>query len=116
MDPTIYKVRGNFYDTGTQNTSFLEFCKSLKELGVSCWYTPLEIKDISLAGVSHNQILIAMHDDTSDPLFRMRVLTECKHNIWFYLREVLRLQLSSTDFVALTGLVERIKERSDQHE
>ena len=33
-----------WYDFGTKNESFLLTCKELKELGVKCWYFPLEIK------------------------------------------------------------------------
>ena len=87
----IICVKGRFYDTGTANTSFLQVAMDLKTLGVKEWYFMLEIKDPSLINVDP----FATKKDSDEPDLTKdqisRITIECVHNIWYYLREVVRI-------------------------
>ena len=87
----IICVKGRFYDTGTSNKSFLQVAMDLKTLGVREWYFMLEIKDPSLINVDP----FAVREGTDEPALTKdqisRITIECVHNIWYYLREVVRI-------------------------
>lgn len=87
----IICIKGRFYDTGTSNTSFLQVAMDLKTLGVKEWYFMLEIKDPSLINVDP----FATKKDSDEPDLTKdqisRITIECVHNIWYYLREVVRI-------------------------
>ena len=87
----IICVKGRFYDTGTSNKSFLQVAMDLKTLGVREWYFMLEIKDPSLINVDP----FAVREGTDEPTLTKdqisRITIECVHNIWYYLREVVRI-------------------------
>ena len=87
----IICVKGRFYDTGTSNKSFLQVAMDLKTLGVREWYFMLEIKDPSLINVDP----FAVKEGTDEPALTKdqisRITIECVHNIWYYLREVVRI-------------------------
>ena len=87
----IMCINGRFYDTGTSNKSFLQGAKDLTTLGVKNWYFMLEIKDPALINVNP----YATVKDTDEPDLTkdqiQRVTVECVHNIWYYLREIVRI-------------------------
>lgn len=79
-----------FIDTGTSNLSFLQLASDLKELGVSNYYFMLEIYDISLVHVNPHAVDEKGNCSlTKDEV--LRVLAECRRNVWYYLREVCRI-------------------------
>lgn len=78
----------HFYDFGTKNESFLLTCKELKELGVKCWYFPLEIKYPNL-GVQN----IDPYDPKITPEDIAKVLVECKANPWYFFRECVHVPI-----------------------
>ena len=85
-----------WYDFGTKNESFLLTCKELKELGVKCWYFPLEIKYPNL-GVQN----IDPYDPKLSPEDIGKVLVECKNNPWYFFREVTRVPVRGAGLTQL---------------
>lgn len=87
----IISVNGKLYDTGTSNKSFLQVAMDLNTLGVNEWYFMLEIKDPSLINVDP----FAVNEETGEPALTKdqisRITIECVHNIWYYLREIVRI-------------------------
>lgn len=80
----IKKIRGKLYDVGTSNSSFLQVAKDLSTVGVKNYYFMLEIFDPSLIGVDpYSENL------TADQVMRIEV--ECYKNLWYYLREIVRI-------------------------
>lgn len=90
------KGQPRFYDFGTKNGSFLLTAKELKELGVKNWYFMLEVK---YPGFNVQDI------DPYDPNISAenigRILVECKHNPWFFFREVLRIPVRGSGSLPL---------------
>lgn len=86
----LKRINGKIYDIGTSNTSWLQLASDLKTLGVKNWYFMLELKDHTLVNVDPYQC-----DDngmctlTRDQI--ARIVTECRRNPWYYLREVCRI-------------------------
>lgn len=73
-----------YYNMETNNKSFIDFHYYLKENGIKNNDFMLRLHDPSLANV-----------DPFDPLLsekmKSRIINECKVNIWFYFREILRV-------------------------
>jgi hypothetical protein len=90
----IISIGGHFYDTGTANKSFLQVALDLKTLGVKNWYFLLEIKDPSLINVDPFSVNkdTGRCDLTKDQVSRITI--ECIHNMWYYLREIVRIPAS----------------------
>lgn len=77
--------RENFYyDTETKNGSFIKLHYSLKQLGIKNNKFFLKIYDRSLIGVDP----YAQNLPTE---IKAKILAECIRNIWYYLREVVRV-------------------------
>ena len=86
----IVHYKGKYYDLGTSNTSFLQLANDLKTLGISNCYFMLEIYDYSLVNVDPH----ACDKDGKTTLTKdqiSRIITECKRNPWYFLREVVRI-------------------------
>lgn len=108
MDDKILKINGKLYDVGTKNEEFLQFAEKLKMEGLKEWYAPLEIQDTFLAGISPELIQNIMgNPEVMDDMTELavRIMTECRHNIWFYLREILRIEISPAVHCAFVGLI-----------
>lgn len=88
--PQIKKVGNRFYDLGTKNKSFLLVSQTLAKLGVKNCFFMLEIKDPSLAGIDP-------FDPNLDRATISRIVVECTKNMWYYLREVVRIPESGGD-------------------
>lgn len=86
----IIKIAGKYYDSGTNNKSFLQLAKDLRTTGIKNWYFMLEIKDPTLINVDPY-----VEDDdgntkcTKDQIDRITL--ECINNPWYYLREIARI-------------------------
>jgi len=85
------KRKGNrLYDIGTSNTSWLQLASDLRTLGVENWYFMLEVCDPVVVSIDPYKC-----DEngnctlTKDEI--VRVVTECRRNPWYYLREVARI-------------------------
>lgn len=87
----IVKYKGHLYDTGTSNKSFIQVAQDLKTLGVKNCYFMLEIKDPSVIGIDPFQVDLKTGECnlTKDQI--SRIITECKRNPWYFLREVARI-------------------------
>lgn len=92
----IVRIGGRFYDLGTSNKSFLQVAKDLKKLGVKNCYFMLEIKDYTLVNVNP----FSIDEKTGKPNLTKdqvsRILTECKVNPWYFLREIVRITESGS--------------------
>nr|DAY68574.1 MAG TPA: large terminase [Caudoviricetes sp.] len=73
-----------YYNMETVNKSFIDFHLYLKEKGIKNNNFMLRLHDPSLANI-----------DPFDPLLseemKSKIINECKINIWFYFREILRV-------------------------
>lgn len=86
----LKRINNKIYDIGTANISWLQLASDLKELGVKNWYFMLELKDPSLIAIDPYKC----DDNGNCTLTRdeiARVVTECRRNPWYYLREVARI-------------------------
>lgn len=74
--------------TNTKNTSFLRMHLLLQNMGISNNLFFLSLYDPALKNVDPHEL-----DDDNDPTgdLRFRVGVECKRNVWYFLREVVRL-------------------------
>lgn len=84
VDPITNKV--GYYDFGTTNTSFLETARELKDLGIKRWYLCLEVKYPQLGVQNMNPM-----DEELTPEQVASLVLEAKDNVWFYMREVVRV-------------------------
>lgn len=74
----------------TGNTSFIEMSEKLKEIGIKNHDFMLKTcKDYALSELNRMDLL-------TYPVGNNVVYDECKENIWFYLREILRLPYADT--------------------
>jgi hypothetical protein len=86
----LIRYRGHIYDVGTSNKSFLQVSADLRTLGIKNCYFMLEVIDPQV-------ILIDPFKKNKDGTTALtkdqitRVLTECKRNPWYFLREVVRI-------------------------
>lgn len=71
-------------DYSTTNTSFLRYTALLKEMGVKNCLWPLAIMQPELIGVDP-------HSEVLSDAYKMKIGLECRYNIWYYLREVVRI-------------------------
>lgn len=91
-----YKGRPRYYDFGTKNDSFILTAKELKDLGIKNWFMCLEVKHPEL-GVQD----IDPYDENISPEDIGKIIVECKHNPWFYFREVVRVPVSGAGAIPL---------------
>ena len=84
VDPVTHKK--GYYDFGTSNTSFLETARELKELGIKRWYQCLEVKYPQF-GVQD----LDPYDENLTPEQIGYLVLESKNNVWFYMRETVRV-------------------------
>lgn len=71
-------------DYTTTNESFLRYSALLKEMGVKNCLWPLSIMQPELIGVDP-------HSEVLSDAYKMKIGLECRYNIWYYLREVVRI-------------------------
>lgn len=79
-----HRYPGAIVDTETSNTSFIRYCALLKEMGVKNHAFPLQLHNRSLQGV-----------DPFDPNLTqeqmLQIAIECKQNLYYFMREVIRI-------------------------
>ena len=86
----IAKVGNRYYDTHTNNKTFLQVSKDLKTVGIKNYYFMLEIIDYSL--ISVNPYQCDAHGNTTLSKDQIsRILLECSRNPWYFLREIVRI-------------------------
>ena len=73
-----------YIDYNTKNQSFLRIALVLKRMGIHNYYFFLSLYDRSLLGVDPRS-----KDLTTEQM--LRISQECKINIWYFLREVVRV-------------------------
>ena len=74
-----------YYQTNTQNQSFMDMHYYLKAKGIKNNKFHLLLYDKDLA-------YIDPHDPTLPPQMKQKVFLECQRNFWYYIREVVRVQ------------------------
>lgn len=82
----IMKIGSKYYDFGTRNQSFLQTAQELKTLGIKNWYFMLEVKNphFNIFDLDPHSPDLSVEDIG-------RIILECKHNLWYWLREVARI-------------------------
>ena len=82
----IVRIGNKYYDFGTKNTSFLLTASELKTLGIKNYYFMLEVKhpDTGVQDLDPYDPNISKEDIG-------KILMECKHNPWYFFREVSRV-------------------------
>lgn len=83
---SIKPVYKPIHDYNTKNSSFINIYLLLKQLGVKNCDEHLQLFDSSLLGVDP-------HDPNLPNNVRMKIDKECRRNLWYYLREVVRVPL-----------------------
>lgn len=74
------------FDFNTNNESFIILVKKLKDLGIKKCYFPLKLYDETLVGVDpFNEEKLTLEQ-------KSRILKEIRINIWYYLREIVRMK------------------------
>lgn len=73
-----------YYQRSTSNHSFVEMSNYLKSIGIRNNRFMLGLLDPELAQVDP-------HDPNLPASIKQRILLECIHNIWYFLREVVRI-------------------------
>lgn len=73
-----------YYDLKTKNKSFLEMHKKMKSLGIHNNKFMLAIKNKELIGVDP-------FEDGLSYRVKQSIIEECRENIWYFLREVIRI-------------------------
>ena len=84
------------YNTKTKNLSFITMWHYLQDQGIENNIFMLELKDESLINFDITDLYTNNKEEKSELLYKVR--QECKNNIWFFFREVVRIPnvLSST--------------------
>jgi hypothetical protein len=82
----IVKIGDKYYDFATRNQSFLLTAKELKTVGIKNYYFMLEVKHPEF-GVQD----LDPYDKNLTAEDIGRIITECKHNPWYFFREVARV-------------------------
>lgn len=76
----------------TKNTSAIRICRVLKAMGINNWYFPLVLHQSELKNV-----------DPFDPHLTVQqkqmILLESKINIWYYIREIIRIPVSGGEAI-----------------
>lgn len=75
-----------YYDTSTENISFLKIHKFLKELGIKQNKFFLKIYDKDLVGVDP-------YDPNLTLEMQAKILREVRINFWYFIREVIRIKV-----------------------
>lgn len=89
MSNLVKDEDGRIYDFGTSNTSFLRVCNMLVSLGVKNHRFMLELKNEDLSGV--DPFSVSLSTET-----KLAIMKECKENIFYFLREVVRIPLTDS--------------------
>lgn len=76
-------------DTQTSNKSFIHIWRMFQDLNIDNNSFMLELKDESLQGFNMND-LDKLPEDKRNEMMR-KVIAECKNNIWFFFREVIKI-------------------------
>ncbi len=71
-------------DTQTKNESFIRLVRLYKSMGIKNHAFPLALIDRDLQGIDP-------HDPDLSTEIKSRIWAECQHNIWYFLREVVRI-------------------------
>ena len=71
-------------DYTTTNKSFLRYTALLKEMGVKNCLWPLALLQPELKGIDP-------HDPNLTDALKMKIGLECRYNVWYFLREVVRI-------------------------
>ena len=82
----IHETNNVFYDTETNNLSFLQVASDLKKLGIKNNMFFLRLYDKGLQGIDPHGPITAMSNELCQ-----RIMAECIRNPWYYLREVCRI-------------------------
>lgn len=87
------KPRAVIHST-TKNKSFVRMAIHLKKMGIDNNLFHLSLYDNTLLNVDPHTL-----NDENDPTrnLRRRVAIECKRNVWYYLREVLKISVSGDE-------------------
>lgn len=80
------------YDVRTKNISFLKVSKMLRERGVKNNKFMLELYDESLVGVDPRS-----KEVENSPELQVRIYREICRNVWYYLREIVRVPADGAD-------------------
>ena len=78
------KIRDIYLQMNTKNKSFLDMHHYLKSIGVTNNAFMLALIDPDLANINP-------HDPHLNPYYKQKVLRECLCNVWYFLREVVRV-------------------------
>lgn len=80
------------YNINTKNISFLKVSKQLRELGVTNNKFMLELYDETLVGVDPRSKKVK-----EDIGLQLRIYRECCRNVWYFLREVVRIPANGAE-------------------
>lgn len=72
----------------TKNESFLRHCQVLKRIGISNYAFPLALYNPRLKDVDVHDL---EEDTPENQMLRTMVMIEARHNVWYYLRECIRI-------------------------
>ena len=78
-----------YYQKSTKNKSFIEIYSYLKSQGIANCKFHLALYDPALAAIDP-------HDPNLSYDMKVRVLKECRHNYWYFIREVVRIPAPGT--------------------
>jgi hypothetical protein len=76
-----------YYQTTTDNVSFLKLYRILKDLGIQQNKFHLKLYDAGLATIDP-------HDPDLSREWKARVLKEVKQNFWYFIREIVRIPVA----------------------
>ena len=71
-------------DYDTSNASFIALASVLRRKGIKNWAFFLKLYDEDLVGVDP-------YDENLSPEYQLKVIMECRRNIWYFIREVMRI-------------------------
>lgn len=83
-----------YYQMETKNKSFLDAYKILKSNGVNNNRFHLVLFDKGLVGVDP-------HDPNLDKDIQVRIIKECQKNIWYFLREIIKVRIQGGEYIPL---------------
>lgn len=81
----IRKINGRYYDFAPRNKTFIQTAFELKQLGIKNYYFPLLVNNPRLLGIDPYKPNITRQEIEA-------LLHELKGNIWYYIREVVRMR------------------------
>lgn len=92
-----------YYDYGTQNKSFVEVSKILKDKGIKNNNFFLLLLDTDLHGVDP-------YDGRLSKEMKNKIYKECKNNYWYFIREVVRIMPRQVNlYISSNGKFEMFK-------